>query len=134
MFLVRRAKEIMMFDNEQDDVKATEKRSDPSMLDDEAVDANGDIKAYDPNAIAEESPETEEAASMDTSSEIIDGEDTMSDTEESPGILQDEQELGSEEISNEETPTDLVSADGKNYQDYVKDVEGKLNQRLYCHL
>ena len=128
----------MMFDNEQDVVKATEKRSDPSMLDDETVDANGDVKAYDLNALAEESPETEEAASMDTSSELMDGvettSDTMSDTEENPGsdlgILQDEQKPGSEEISDAETPTDLVTEDGKNYQDYLKDVEGKLKSVL----
>lgn len=139
---VRRAKEIMMFDNEQDDVKATEKRSDPSMLDDETVDANGDVKAYDPNALAEESPETEEAASMDTSSEIMDGvdttSDTMSDTEENPGsdlgILQDEQEPGSEEISDAETPTDLVTEDGKNYQDYLKDVEGPGYLKSYMQM
>ena len=117
----------MMFDNEQNARKETSKRSDPSMLEEESVDLDGQVHANEPVDIA-----SNEEYIPENESEAPESEESLPQDESESAEVDDagEQELGSEEINNviePETSTELEeipNPDDINYEEYLKGLQG----------
>ena len=126
-FPVKKAQEFAMY-NEQNAPHETEKRSDPSELEDESIDLTGDVKANEPTDIqeADESDDTDQPESADMDSEVADNVEPLSADENSGD--NDNNDLNSEEIVAEETPGDVSSEleeSSKSEESNFPDVEGK---------
>ena len=117
-----------MFDNEQNARKETSKRSDPSMLEEESVDLDGQVHANEPVDIA-----SHEEYIPENESEAAETEESLAQDESDIPEIDNagEPELGSEEINDviePETSTELEeipNPDDINYEEYLKGLQGK---------
>ena len=132
-FSVKKAKEFMMFDKEPNSPKETQKRSDPSMFNEESVDIDGQVQANNPVDLPNEDESYNEAESaINESEEAVSQEESDSKEE----LVADETDVDSEEITDvaesNEMPTDLDETsdeDEMNYDAYLKELEGKWNYK-----